>query len=135
MSKLLMILVIGFLPISDPPIDVIEENVELVETNHYFDESGRHIFDQVLFYDWSESSQRFDVRAYRLIKRPGLLPIQDASDRYLSLWQDGDYLRLVTAKQRLETWTQHDPELLERALLPKNRRLELATPLDVPKRR
>ena len=48
---------------------------------------------------------------------------------YVALWQDcgqgGEILRRVHSQSIRETWTQHDPELVEREYLPKERRKEL----------
>ncbi len=41
------------------------------------------------------------------------------------MWQDGEIVRRVQADSVRETWTQYDPELLERGYLAKDRREEL----------
>ncbi len=43
------------------------------------------------------------------------------------IWNDGEILRHIRAASFRETWTQHDPELLEREYLPKEERRELKT--------
>ena len=98
--------------------DVARESLDLVEVNHFFDEQGREVFTQVIFWDWSESDCRYMVRAWRLVKNPNILPVRDW-DRggYRSLWQDGEQLRDIHALSFRETWTQYDPELVEREFL------------------
>jgi len=43
------------------------------------------------------------------------------------MWQDGEQIRYIHSKSIRETWTQYDPELVEREYLPKERRKELRT--------
>jgi hypothetical protein len=97
-----------------------------MEVNHFYDEQGRLVFDQVIFYDWAPEHSRYNVRAWRLVKNPAQLPERDWRDGgYLAVWQDGEVLRRVRAASMRETWTQYDPELVEREYLPKERRREL----------
>ena len=111
-----------------PRENVAREAVDLIEVNHFYDEHGRLVFDQVIFYDWSQDDARYMVRAWRLVKNPAQLPQRDWKDGgYAAVWQDGDLMRHVRAKSFRETWTQYDPELVEREFLPKERRKELMT--------
>lgn len=109
-----------------PQDTVAFEQVGLVELNHFHDEQGRLVFDQVIFYDWSEPHGRYMVRAWRLVKTNSQLPQRNWRDgTYVSIWHDGDTLRKVRAETMRETWTQHDPELTEREYLPKEKRKDL----------
>jgi len=111
-----------------PQDDVSRESVDLIELNHFYDEQGRLVFDQVIFYDWSAIEARYNVRAWRLVKNPAQLPQRDWKDGgYSAMWQDGEQIRHIYSKSIRETWTQYDPELLEREYLPKERRKELRT--------
>lgn len=116
-----------------PREDVARESVDLIELNHFYDEHGRLVFDQVIFYDWSSADARYNVRAWRLVKNPAQLPQRDwsgpaaSAGNYSAMWQDGDQLRQVRSQSFRETWTQYDPELVEREYLPKERRKELRT--------
>lgn len=110
----------------NPTEDVSREKVDLMEVNHFYDEQGRLVFDQVIFYDWSPDHSRYMVRAWRLVKNPSQLPERDWRDGgYLAVWQDGEVLRRVRAQSMRESWTQYDPELAEREYLPKEKRKEL----------
>jgi hypothetical protein len=110
----------------NPTEDVARERVDLMEVNHFYDEQGRLVFDQVIFYDWSPDHSRYMVRAWRLVKNPSQLPERDWRDGgYLAVWQDGEILRRVRAQSMRESWTQYDPELAEREYLPKEKRKEL----------
>jgi hypothetical protein len=109
-----------------PRGDVARETVDLMEINHFYDEHGRLVFDQVIFYDWSKDDARYMVRAWRLIKNPAQVPQRDWKEGgYVAVWQDGELLRQVRSPSFRETWTQYDPELVEREYLPKERRKEL----------
>ncbi len=110
-----------------PSSFVVRDNVDLVEVNHYHDQHGQKVFDQLIFYDWSEQRKRFQVRAWRLIKSERQLPRRDyRADLYRVLWHDEGVLREVVAKAHRETWTQHDPELVEREYLPQDQRIDLS---------
>jgi len=110
------------LPVQKPASD----SVDLIEVNHYYDERGRLVFDQVIFYDWCKTQNRYQVRAWRLLKKPSQIPHRNFnSGEYETTWHDGDVLRRVRSRTYRESWTQHDPELREREHLPKDRRREL----------
>lgn len=112
-----------------PQADVAVERVDLVEVNHFFDDQGRHVFDQMIFYDWSQDVGRYQVRAWRLVKSPTQFPQRDwEQGNYLSIWQDGEVLRKIRAASARESWTQYDPELVEREYLPKELRRDLYQP-------
>ena len=142
-----------------PQPSVLVGSVDLVELNHFYDEYGKLIFDQVIWYDWVEgvtvipqqlpmewrmrddgtetrvdvgktkgfSGARYQVRAWRLVKVPEILPVMDHSTGlYRSTWENSEEgTRTVLAKEYRESWTQYDPELVEREFLPKELRLEL----------
>ncbi|MGV3486067.1 MAG: hypothetical protein ACO1RT_16745 [Planctomycetaceae bacterium] len=115
--------------VSAPDASVIRDGVDLVELNHYHDARGEHVFDQLIFYDWSNQTRRFQVRAWRLVKSESQLPRRDFRHRnWLIRWHDDGVLREVTAASRRETWTQYDPELIEREYLPQDQRLDLSSP-------
>lgn len=111
-----------------PQEDVASEQVDLIEVNHFYDDQGRHVFDQVIFYDWDQDFSRHMVRAWRLVKNPAQLPQRNWKDNsYVAIWHDGDVLRKVQAPTMRQSWTQYDPELVEREYLPKEKRKELRT--------
>ena len=99
--------------------------MDLVEVNHLYDEQGRLLFDQLIYYDWSVEKRRYNVRAWRLVKNPSQLPTPHVSGGYVSLWHDDRTLRRVVAKSKRESWTQYDPELVERQFLSKDKRPNL----------
>jgi len=114
--------------ISTPHEMVLKDSVDLVEVNHYHDARGQHVFDQLIFYDWSSQKRRFQVRAWRLIKNENQMPRRDhRNGNWLVRWHDDGAMREVTATSRRETWTQYDPELVERDNLPQEQRLDLSS--------
>lgn len=111
---------------SDPPAYALTQSVDLVEVNHYFDEAGKPVFDQLIYYDWDHQATRYSVIAWRLIKNSNQMPIKQAgADSFASAWHDGKSLRIIYADRMYESWTQFDPENAERAFLPKDQRADL----------
>ncbi len=112
-----------------PIEDVTCDTVDLAEVNHFFDEHGKHVFDQVIFYDWSPAMSHYQVRAWRLLKSPSQYPVRNwERGDWSAVWHDGEVLREVRAASFRESWTQYDPELVERDYLPKEKRRDLTKP-------
>lgn len=108
---------------------VARDTVDVLELNHFYDENGRPVFDQIIFWDWSPEECRFQVRAWRLLRSPWQIPFYDhRRGQFITIWLDGDSLRRVAADSFRETWTQVDPEMAERASLPRESRRELSRP-------
>ena len=111
---------------SQRPESRTRQQVDLIELNHFIDDQGREVFQQVIFYDWSRPDQCFHVRAWRLIKKPGQLPRRQWKPKgYLCSWQDSEVTREVWSGAMRETWTQKDPERVNRSILPENQRRPL----------
>lgn len=109
-----------------PREDVASERVDLIEVNHFYDDQGRLVFDQLLFYDWSQDEERYQLRDWRMLKQQDQLPRLDHERRmWVCHWFDGNALRRVEAESVRETWAQYDPEVTEREFLPKENRREL----------
>jgi hypothetical protein len=106
-----------------------EDSVDVIEINHFVNESGQVQLDQIIFYDWSPSQSRYIVRAWRSLKTPSQLPMKLAGGGYQATWhdsRDGNVLRKVKAKSVIETWTTYDPETVNQEYLDRNLRRELA---------
>lgn len=127
MIKCFLILT-GFF-ISNPPEDIVSQRVDLIEINHFFDEEGLPKSDQIIFYEWSEERARFDVVDYRRKTSAKQNPcFIDSQKGYLVIWHDTGkpkVLRQIHARNVIESWTQFDPEMVERRKLPKDKRSEL----------
>ena len=123
------VLLSGVAPVApDAPL-VVRQRVDMIELNHFVDEEGREVFRQVIFYDWSDAHQRFHVRAWRLVKKPAQLPQRRWDPAmFQCTWHDEGLLRQVWAPTMRETWTQRDPERVNREFLPENQRVPLWVP-------
>jgi hypothetical protein len=130
MASWLILLLVAITPGSNRnAAATIKQRVDLIELNHFVDQDGREVFQQVIFYDWSRMNRRFHVRAWRLIKHDSQIPTRHWSPvRYQCQWHDDGLLRQVRAPQLRETWSQSDPERVNRALLPEDQRVPLAKP-------
>ena len=101
----------------------LTDQVDLIDLNHYYDSQGRHVFDQVIFYQWSRADARFQVREWRLMKAPMKPPCRVRADGpWVMRWRDQGEFREVSGKNFRETWTNYDPEIRERDYLPAGER-------------
>jgi hypothetical protein len=122
LPSILLLSAVGITPIEDVPCD----RIDLIEVNHFHDDQGRLVFDQVIFYEWSQEKGRHQVQAWRLLKNASQKPRRDfQTGEYVATWLDGETLREVRAPTIRESWTQYDPELVEREHLPKEKRKDL----------
>ena len=98
-----------------PRTPVVQDEVDVIEVNHYFDAKGCLVFDQVIFWKWNEWDREFHVIAWRFLKAPGQIPIRNwRNGQYHTIWHDGSVLRHVRSQAFRETWTQFDPEVEDR---------------------
>lgn len=118
----------AFLLICSLPVDTlfVEDRVDVIEINHFHDDDAKLIFSQIVFYEWRSDLAAFVVRDWRLLKGqcPRRLP---GGGGYVVTWADGEVWRKVRSRMLVENWTQYDPELLNRELLPKEKRRILRT--------
>lgn len=129
LTTLAGILLLSVAPDSGGVPPVARQRVDMIELNHFIDDQGREVFRQVIFYDWSKQKKQFHVRAWRLVKKPSQLPQRRWNpDQYQCTWHDEGLLRQVWSPTMRETWTQQDPERVNRDLLPENQRTPLWTP-------
>ncbi|MCY2978369.1 MAG: hypothetical protein NTU79_06850 [Planctomycetota bacterium] len=108
-----------------------EEYVDLIELNHFYDHQGRHVYDQVIFYEQSPETGRFQVRAWCLIEDRDNLsrrPVKNVeTQRYQVDWFDNDQrlVRKITSRSFRESWTQIDPERANKKILEERSRIAL----------
>jgi hypothetical protein len=89
------------------------EHVDMIELNHYFDNRGQHVFDQVIFWRIEESTRRYQVQAWRMCNSPEDYPTRNANGQAsIRLGFDSSALK-VRSKQFRESWTQVDPERMD----------------------
>lgn len=119
MTPLLLLLALPTFPTTQPAV-----HVGRIEYNHYSSQSGDHVFDQLIFYDWSSQRKRFDVREWRLVRDESMVP-RRCRDGWRVVFYDNAVRREVHAKSMQETFTKFDPETLERDVLAVDQRLSL----------
>jgi hypothetical protein len=110
---------------------VVREEVDMIEVNHFHDDLGRHVYDQVIFYGWCKSAGDYHVRAWCLLDDPSRWPTRNHRSGYYHVyWYDRDQRvqREVFAKHYSETWTQVDPERINKRLLDEKHRTALYRP-------
>lgn len=121
-----MIHAIAILTLLMIPVDhAVEDRCSLIEHNTVYDGDGDICLAQMIFWDWDDGQERFQVVAWRLWKtsqRPTKLHHVNEVEL---LFHDGDLLRRVRADSFIETHTQFDREMRERGLLPEHQRREL----------
>lgn len=129
MFKAFLTLILGLQPLSQRLWPV--EYVDMIELNHYFNGKAQHVYSQVIFYERLAANGHFHVRGWALIEmRESLnrLPQYDPiADKVVvdMITSDGKYTRLESRLFK-ETWTQYDPERLDKDKLPEQYRLRLA---------
>ncbi len=129
MTSWMGLLLVAIAPGTGTGSAAIKQRVDLIELNHFVDDDGREVFQQVIFYDWSRMHRRFHVRAWRLVKHSSQIPTRHWSPkRYECTWHEDGLLRTVWAPKLRETWSQRDPERVNRALLPEDQRIPLISP-------
>ncbi len=110
---------------------VIEESIDMIELNHFYDSSGRHIYDQVIFYHLAPETGKYRVRAWCLVEDRESLsrrPIRNpVTGRVRVEWYDGEHrvLRHLESSVYRESWTQVDPERMDKRYLDERLRLSL----------
>lgn len=106
------------------PSAPITDTVSFIEVNHFYDDQGRLVFDQIIFWDFHPAESRYHVVAWRMYKQDSQFPTREhrVGRGYVTIWHDGDLLRRVRTCIVQETWTQFDPELVEREWLEKSKR-------------
>ena len=126
MHLLLLPLLICASGLGAPEI-TLTERVDLIEVNHFHDENGRLVLDQVIFYQWAGDQHQFIVRAWRMIRSKNQFPHRSPNGQsYECLWRDDKIMRCVQAPIVRETWTQVDPERANRQYQPQEGRRDLA---------
>ncbi len=110
---------------------LIMERVDLIELNHFYDRQGKHVYDQVIFFERAPDSGRFVVRAWCLVEDRETLsrrPERDLVHGTVQVdWFDSEQkvLRHLTSNLFRESWTQIDPERANKRWLEERNRTSL----------
>lgn len=133
-----------------PEDDILRDTVSVQEYNHFYDEKGKLVFDQIIYYEWQpyavmredeegkqwpESGWRYQVVDWRLCRGTGneIPEYNHRLGRWVAVFKDGEAIRRIESASFRETWTQVDPELAERSWLDKDRRRKLKKWIDPSK--
>lgn len=113
---------------SNPQPILLEETIDTIEISNVYDDRGRKTFTQIIFRDWNPKTEYHEIVAWRMItsviridKYNKIVYLSDTKNEVVPT-------RKVHYKNFIETWTFDDPELKERARLPKSKRRELLNP-------
>jgi len=109
------------------------EHVDLVELNHFHDCLGRHVYDQVIFYEWSHEVAKYHVRSWILVDDAKRIPRRNYSDntwrvQYPDMEQKLE--RSITSQHFRESWSQVDPERENKKILDERLRHKLIQRID-----
>ncbi len=108
------------------------EHVDCIELNHFYDQRGSLVYDQVIFWEVTSETGRFQVRAWCLAddrERPNRRPIKsETTGLYQVTFYDVDarMQRKITSRLYRESWTQTDPERDDKRVHPECQRVGLA---------
>lgn len=108
------------------------DTVELIEVNHKFGADGKHVFDQIIFWERRPESGRLQVRAWYMIEDRETInrrPIRTAGGMYeTTMLLENNLLKKVRSRQYRESWTDFDPEQEDAKKLPSAYRNALSKP-------
>ena len=104
-----------------PTDSVLTDRCVELELQHFYDDCGRHVFDQYIFWELRQGHRV--VKDWRLAK--GQLPQRTATGWKLR-FSDQGRIREVTASHFQESWGQDDREILNRELWPVEARTKLS---------
>jgi hypothetical protein len=118
---MLALLLLSVIPHDPVPPD----HVAAIEHNHFYDDDGQHVFDQLIFWEWRADQCAMRVRAWRMVKGDWRAKRDWQRGGWSVIWPENETLREVRADSYRETWEQYDPELVDREFLPKEKRAGL----------
>jgi len=93
------------------PIVAIRDRVDKVECNHFYDNNGRHVFDQIIYWDWNEIENRYDVvdwrsekectRLYSTAKINGVSEYDSKLAEHIKFYQDEAITNALEHRKKL----------------------------------
>jgi hypothetical protein len=98
-----------------PQPTVAVDEVYRIEKNFFHDDNGNLVLTQVIFWDWDDR-----CRGWCMFDKGTLA--HDLSGWTRFRFDEGDVAREIWSLSFSETFSQHDPELADRGLLPKEQR-------------
>lgn len=108
-------LILAVVPLAEP----LRDTVDVLESNRFYDSEGRLVFHQQIGWLWYGDVGQHHVCYWRMVKDPGQIPVFDhARGDWVSRWWDNGTHREVRSRSFVESWSQTDPESLDREFLP-----------------
>lgn len=126
---LAILIAILSIPLTIP--DRPSEYVDLIELNHFYDQKGGFVYDQVIFYERAPETGRFKVRAWCLVEDREQLNRRPVKSETTGLYQvdyhdtDQRLTRKLTSRLYRESWTQVDPERADKKIHDERLRITL----------
>lgn len=135
-----------------PRAGEIPDDVDVIELNHFYDEHGKPVFSQFIFWDWDHKHATHVVRAWIMAETTkdaagkivvkGNVPVlrsrpKPTTDGWELVFADRAHwsvYRRVIGRSFRETWTQYDPELANRSIVDKDDRKPLSKPVSAIKK-
>ena len=106
------------------------EYVDLIELNHFYGHDGKHVYDQVILWELDPVTRKFRVRDWRLAD--GSYPLAENGLCQVRLI-DMQSTWNVRSKLFRESWTQIDPERMDKWNHPESERVTLARRMEACK--
>ena len=75
---------------------VAVDTVDVIEVNHFYAENGRHVFDQVIYWEWIGRESRYHVRGWRMLKGDRQRPSR-CKTGWRAIWLDEPTMRKVVS--------------------------------------
>lgn len=106
------------------------EQVDAIELNHFFDPRGQLVYDQVIFFERTPTTGRFQVRAWCLVDDRETMnrrPLLNDNGLYECFAVDSNeqLTRRIVSRVFRESWSQVDPEREDKKRFPESLRIEL----------
>jgi len=99
----------------------------VIELNHQYDPKGRHVFDQVIFWDHNPATGRLVVKAWIMCDEERH-PLKRPDNLYHCRWTDEGIYRDVRSPIFRESWGHIDPEREDKKTWPEFLRSGLIRP-------
>ncbi len=115
-----------FLVTSIHPFAPVLDSLPIAEDNIYYDEYGKRVFEQIIFYRYYSDMSAYHVADYRMSDKGTILIFFSRSlNQYVYLIYVEGLLREIRVNSRFISWTQYDPEVWDRNFLPMSDRKKL----------
>lgn len=101
-----------------------EERVDLIELNHFYDDRGKPVFTQYIIYEWNDGHAEYHVRNF-LMEEKILFFKNHFAGLYTIILPETRVQVKITSQNFKESWTQIDPERINKKKLDENLRVKI----------